>query len=368
MAATVVKIQFKFLVQDRDRHGNTRTYFRHGGRKVRIREEFGSDAFRAVYDSLKARVDAGAPVAVAEPANPLLPSAGSFAAAVLAYYRSRAFLDLDGETQKKRRYQFEGMLAEPIAPDEATTFRGFPIARMTTATLEILRDRKRAQPEGGNNRVRALRGLFRWAATVPGMLPHGNPSIALTRLRVVSEGHHTWSLAEVEQFEARWPLGTKPRVAMALMLYTGARRSDAVRLGRQHVSDGRLVWTAYKGRNRHPMTLNVPILPELAEALAAGPTGRLMFIETDYGKSFTMAGFGGWFRARCDEAELPQCSSHGLRKAGSTRAAENGATAHELMAMYGWKNLAEAERYTKAADRKRMSTSAAQKLRLGWRE
>lgn len=179
---------------------------------------------------------------------------------------------------------------------------------------------------------------------------------------VIAAGHQAWSIADVEQFEAHWPLGTKPRLAMALMLYTGARRSDAVRLGRQHVTGGRLRWTAYKNRNRHPVQLDMPVLPELAEAIAARPTGRLMFLDTEQGKSFSIDGFGGWFRDKCDAAGLPACSCHGLRKAGSTRAAENGATAHELMAMFGWKNLAEAEHYTRSADRNRLSTSAAIKL------
>jgi integrase len=68
-----------------------------------------------------------------------------------------------------------------------------------------------------------------------------------------------------------------------------------------------------------------------------------------------VAGFGNWFRERCDEADLPHCTSHGLRKAAATVAAENGATAHELMSICGWLTLKEAERYTRAAERKRLA-------------
>ena len=64
---------------------------------------------------------------------------------------------------------------------------------------------------------------------------------------------------------------------------------------------------------------------------------------------------GGWFRERCDEAGLTHCSAHGLRKAGATIAAENGASPHQLMAIFGWLTLKEAERYTQAARRKRMA-------------
>jgi len=41
-----------------------------------------------------------------------------------------------------------------------------------------------------------------------------------------------------------------------------------------------------------------------------------------------------------------------LRKAAATVAAENGATAHELISIFGWLTLKKAERYTRAAERK----------------
>jgi site-specific recombinase XerD len=98
--------------------------------------------------------------------------------------------------------------------------------------------------------------------------------------------------------------------------------------------------------------------PELARIIDASTVGDLTFLVTKFGKPFTGAGFGGWFRERCNEAGLRNCSAHGLRKAGAARAAENGATAHELMALFGWLSLSEAQRYTKAADRRKLSKNA----------
>ena len=80
---------------------------------------------------------------------------------------------------------------------------------------------------------------------------------------------------------------------------------------------------------------------------------------TEYGKPFTATGFGGWFRTRCDEAGLHHCSAHGLRKAGATTAAENGATDRQLMALYDWTSEKQANVYTAAADRKRLAADAA---------
>jgi hypothetical protein len=51
-----------------------------------------------------------------------------------------------------------------------------------------------------------------------------------------------------------------------------------------------------------------------------------------------------------------------LRKLAATRLADNGATAHQLKAWFGWKSLRQAEVYTNAADRKRLAAEAGQKL------
>ena len=87
---------------------------------------------------------------------------------------------------------------------------------------------------------------------------------------------------------------------------------------------------------------------------AAGPLGM------EKGKPFTMAGFGNWFRDRCDEAGLLNSAAHGLRSAAATRLADHGATAHQLMAWFGWRTLSEADGYTREANRKRLAASAGQ--------
>ena len=102
---------------------------------------------------------------------------------------------------------------------------------------------------------------------------------------------------------------------------------------------------------------------ELQRIIEASPTGDLAYLVTDFGKPFSIAGFGNKMRQWCNEAGLPHCSAHGLRKGGATRAAENGATDHQLMTIFGWKSIQEAERYTKAARRKKMAGDAMPLLR-----
>jgi Phage integrase family len=105
-----------------------------------------------------------------------------------------------------------------------------------------------------------------------------------------------------------------------------------------------------------------PILPILADIISRSPTGDLTFLVTSFGKPFTAAGFGNWFREQCDEAALPHCSAHGLRKAGATIAAERGATDRQLMALYDWETAAQANVYTAAADRRQLAGEAARLL------
>jgi integrase len=145
---------------------------------------------------------------------------------------------------------------------------------------------------------------------------------------------------------------------MALMLFTGVRRSDVVQLGRQMERDGWLRFTETKGRARRAKVRDIQILPELRAVLDATHSGHLTYLVTEFDKPFTAAGFGNWFRKRCNEAGMRHCSAHGLRKAGATIAAENGATEHQLMAIYGWESPKQAALYTRKADRKRLAGDA----------
>jgi hypothetical protein len=96
-----------------------------------------------------------------------------------------------------------------------------------------------------------------------------------------------------------------------------------------------LTFTQYKGRNRKPHKLTLPILPALQRIIDASPCGDLTFPVNEFGLPSTDAGFGNKFRDWCDQANSPQCSAHELRKAGVTIAANTGATARQLMAIFG---------------------------------
>jgi integrase len=194
-----------------------------------------------------------------------------------------------------------------------------------------------------------------------------------------SEGHKTWGMEQVRQFEERHPIGSKARLALALLLYLGQRRGDTAKFGRQHIRNadqvteelrelhgGRwLAFTQQKNRKRKPVTLWLPIIPDLEEIMAASPLGELTFLVSAFGNGFTEAGFGNWFRDRCDEAGLEGYSAHGVRKAGATQAAERGASEFALMAIFGWRSGKQAVHYTRAANQKILAASSMHLLGQG---
>ena len=137
-----------------------------------------------------------------------------------------------------------------------------------------------------------------------------------------------------------------------VLLYTGLRRGDAVRFGRQHVRDG--VGSLKTEKSGFTVTVTLPILPVLAETLRGRSLRRSDFIAGARGEPLTKETFGNLFRAACKAAGVPG-SAHGVRKIAATRAANAGATVAQLEAIFGWSGGTMASLYTRSADRKRLA-------------
>ena len=203
-----------------------------------------------------------------------------------------------------------------------------------------------------------MRGLLRWA--VKAGVAKVDPTVGIANPRAEkTAGFHVWSEDDVAVYEARWSIGTRQRVWLDVLLYTGLRRGDAVKLGRQHVRDG--VATLKTEKTDTEVTL--PILPVLAETLATGPCGDLGIHHrrerppTDEGS----------YSAICSARRVAppgyrNRSAHGLRKAAATRAANAGATVAQLEAIFGWSGGTMASLYTRSADRRRLAMEAMSKL------
>lgn len=329
-----------FLHRQRTRHGEFVWYVRRGhGRRVRLKAEYNSPEFWGEY---RQAVE-GAPSPAA-----MVAKAHSLEWGLKLYRNSSAWAALSNATRRQSENIYRGVLAT-AGHDQLRAF--------TTNSILAGRERRRAAPHAANNFLKSMRRFFKWAADQQGgNLVSSDPTIGVKLLKGRNkDGFHTWTDEEITRFEERWSEGTRERLALHLLLYTGLARGDVVRLGRQHVSNGVITFRMEKSRGDgvvYPV-----VLPILAATIAASPTGDLTFLVTDRGTPFVKESFGNWFRQACKEARCPG-SAHGLRKAGATRAAENGATVHELMAVFGWGTEKMALVYTRKASRKVLALRA----------
>lgn len=373
IGAAMAEIDVRYFYTDTDRHGNERRYFRkRGQKKVRIRAECDTPEFHEEFGAALAGRQYAKPQAERPPEPRVV--VNSLRWLVQEYTRrSSEFKAYDGETKKVRKNVLKALCNEPVKLGSVTLIGELPCC-MTEDAVTIMRDRKaETSIDSANARVKAIRQMYKWALSVkPVKLVPRNTARAVDLLkRVDTGGHHTWTIEETLQFIRRHPPGTKAYLTLMLFLLLGQRISDVRQLGKQHirrpehVSDmlrqihpGRwLAFRQHKNRNRSPVDLTIPILPELERVLALSPCGALSFLETAAGKPHTVKGLGNWWADRCIEAGVPG-RAHGLRKAGATIAAERGATPHQMMAIFGWKKIEQAEVYTKKVRQQMMAGGA----------
>jgi hypothetical protein len=324
-----------------DRHGKPRWYFRRPGfKQVPLPGLPWSPEFMAAYEIALTgqRIEIGA-----DRTKP-----GTINALVVLYYRSNEWSGFAVETQKTRRHIIDRFRAQHGDKRVALLQRGH-VEKML-AEIE--------KPSARRHWLRAIRGLLRSA--VPSMRrddpTEGIPGVKLPK----TKGHHTWTDDEIEQYRAYWPLGTQQRLVMEFALETTSRRGEIVRLGPQHVKNGRIRIERTHGSE----DVDILMSPELQAACDAMPKAHLTYVVTAYGKPRSKYGLGTDFARWATEAGLPtRCRLHGLKKGGMRRLAESGNTTHELMAISGHRTLTEVQRYTDAADRKRLADQGMGKKR-----
>lgn len=338
-----LSVSLKHINRYRDRHGKLRFYYRPpGGRNTPLSGAPGSPEFIAAYqvaeiEAAKSKSPIGAGRNVS----------GSVAQAVSLYLGSAVFVQLAPDTRRTRKNELERFRQ---AHGEK------PIALMERRHVERhIRGKSRGS---ARNCLKALAPFMAWCLA-EGLIKV-DPAAGVKRPTGGKEGYKTWGEDHVAAFRARHPLGTKARLAFEMLVNTGAARVDVVSLGRQHVRDGLLSFRRHKTR----VLVEIPVLDGLAMILAGmETTERLTFLMTDQGRPFTPAGFGNWFRDRCNEAAIPNgYSAHGVRKYAATLRANLGATAHELMAWFGWLTIREAERYTRDAERRRLAIGLGERV------
>jgi integrase len=326
------------------RHGARVWYFRRDGKRIRLPDEYGTQEF---WDAYHAALTGHK---MPERKAPL--GHGTVAWLVTEYKASAKWRALALSTQGVRTNLLKRLVAK------AGTIQ---VKTLTRVHVQRGMDDRADKPEAANAWLKTIRQLLDFALD-RGIVDQNVAKTIKTLRPTRKGGHKTWTPAEVDTFERHWPVGTKQRLAFDLLLYTGLRRADVARIGRQHIRGDVLEIVPQKTARTTGVTVHQRLPQALLDSIRATTlTGTEALVVTDYGRPFTAAGFGNWFREICDAAGVPG-SAHGLRKAGAVRAAEAGATTQELMALFGWVNIDEAELYTRAADRKRLALRAEGKM------
>jgi integrase len=318
-------------------------YFRRRGQtRLRLPGIPGSAEFMEAYQAALA----AAPVAIGASKRS---GPGSVSAAIAEYYGSQSFRSLTGETPAKRRAILERFREQYGDKRLASLPQEFIVALIDSMT-----------PHNASAWLKTFRHFIRWCESRK--LVRCDPTWGLKVRVPKSDGHHSWTDDEVAQFESVHPIGSKPRLALALGLYTALRREDAVSIGRQHFREGVLTVRPKKTETTTRVTLAIPVHSELQAIIDATPTGHLALLVTKTGKSYGADAFSRRFREWCDEAELPQrCVFHGLRKAALTRLAQAGCTPHEIMSISGHNSLEMVEHYTRKVEQARLAQDAMAK-------
>ena len=324
-----------------DRYGKARWYFRRAGfKRVPLPGLPWSPEFMAAYEQALA----GQPLQIGGArTNP-----GTVRALAVSYFHSSDFRSLKLSSQAIYRGVIDRFCIQ-YGDNRVAGLKREHVVKLMAARAE--------KPVAANNLRKVLRAMMKHAVEIG--LRADDPTRDVRAIRVKSDGFHSWNDDEIAQFEKRHPSGTPARLALALLLYTGQRRSDVVRMGPQHICNGVLGVRQQKTG----IELAIPVHSALAAVIAETPTYHLTFLTNQFGRPFTAGYFGQWFREQCDMAGLRHCSAHGLRKAAARRLAEAGCSTHEIAAITGHASLKEVARYTEAVDRRRLAQSAMAKVR-----
>ncbi len=259
------------LHRETNRHGKLVWYVRVGkGPRIRIKGIYGTPEFEAAYRSA---INGDAPARAGKAAK------GGLEWLWMLYRQTNAWTDLSLATRKQR----ERIMRQVLATGGAQ-----PLSNITPRAIQVGIERRK--PFAARHFVDTLRGMFKWAVAAERVRSDPTAGKAVTKPK--TKGFPVWTEDDLEQFERRWPIGTRERVMFDVYLYTGLRRGDAAKLGKQHIRNGEIAIDTEKTGTR----VTIPVLPELAETIAAGPTGELSIIASKRGQPIRKEVLGNLFK------------------------------------------------------------------------
>lgn len=220
-----------------------------------------------------------------------------------------------------------------------------PISTISTEDLELA-----LYTKGGHaavNELKALKPVFAHAKKMR-FIPF-DPAKNVEIDKPDTVGFPEATAEDIEKYQRHWPIGTTERLVLDLAMYTGAARQDLARLNRKNVVGDVLTYS----RGKTGVEAHIPMTLELRQLISRTPEISPAFILNQDGRPYTKESLGNFFQEAAKAAGMT-ARLHGMRKAFCIFWAERGVSTHQIAAMAGHITLSEVERYTRAADRKRM--------------
>lgn len=236
-----------------------------------------------------------------------------------------------------------------------------------TSAFIAVRDARARTPAEADNMMKAARAMYKWACDVDHA--HRNPLVDIRKIHRNKGGATPWTADDLLKFKERHPYGTMAHLALTLHMFTAARSSDAIWLGRTQEFDSHGArWLGWQPRKRGAAYVEIPIAPPLCEAINSVASIGTSYILNDHRNPFkSPGGYRNWFRKRCNEAGLRSRSSHGIRKALAELLAEEGCSEHQIMSVLSHTQPSTSAIYTKGAERRAMAAEAMRSISgFGW--
>lgn len=341
----------RHVYEVKDRHGKVRRRFlRKGWKSCYLPGEIGSPEFHRAYSDALERKQEASPIAAPRTVTPRS----------LDDLFAKAKASVRWTKKKDRTQHVQGRLVQRFldrVDKKGDRYGERPVSRVTVVWLENAFALMADTPAQANILRKVLAGIMDHAVRLEWRVD--NPVRFTEAYSEKTDGYHTWTDEEIEKYRAKHPLGTMARLTLELALNTAARRCNVGKITREDIVNGRIIVDHAKGNNE----ASVPMLATTKAALEALPVTPIKhLIVTVHGKPFSEAGLGNRMRKWCDDAGLPHCSMHGLRKATSRRLAEMGATDAEGQSVTGHKKAATFQHYRAKANRSKLADRAFKRL------
>lgn len=342
MILDMIKPRFPYTLHEKNRHGNLAWYFRLNktSKRIRLRGDFGTEQFIADYAAAISGAPKSGEIEIA------ISKKGTLRWLASEWKMSSSWVSTRPTTRRQR----ENILLHILENNG-----DLPFDQVDELAILQGRERRATTPSAANNYLKVMRALFGWAKEMRHIKI--DPSVDVKFIVNKTDGHEPWNADDVEAYRGRWAIGTRQRLAFETFYWTGLRRGDACRLGKQHIGRDGIVRLRME-KTEKVVSFTLP--DQLVSIIAATPCGDLTFISTGAGRPFTKESLGNAFREWCGAAGVKK-SAHGIRKLAASEAAQAGASEAELKAYFGWQTNNQSLVYTRSARNTGMATSALEK-------